>query len=196
MAVSAQQVKELRESTGLPMMDCKRALEESNGDATKAVEVLRKRGMKVADKKASRATAEGVIGSYVHHNNKLAVLLEVNCETDFVARGDDFKNFVKDVCMHIAWARPMCVRRDELDPALVEKEREIVAAQLINVPEEKRARAVEGKLEKSLYALKVLLDQPFCKDDSKTVEQVLKELIGKLRENIVIRRFVRMDLTE
>jgi len=196
MAISAQQVKELRDSTGLPMMECKKALVETDGDAEKAVEILRKRGLKVADKKASRETREGVIGTYVHHDNKLAVMVEVNCETDFVARGDDFKQFVKDVCMHIAWANPLCVTRDQLDPELVAKEKEIVAATLTKVPEDKREKAAEGKLAKTLYAQKVLLDQAFSKDDSKTVEQVLKELIGKIRENITIRRFARMKVGE
>ena len=196
MAVSAQQVKDLRETTGLPMMECKRALEETGGDAEKAIEVLRKRGLKVADKKASRETREGVIGSYLHHNSKVAVLAEVSCETDFVARNEDFKAFVKDLCMHIAWAKPMCVKREELDPALVAKEREIAAESLKNVPEAKRDRAVDGKLEKTLYAQKVLLDQVFCKDETKTVGTVLKDLIAKLRENIVVRRFVRFELGE
>lgn len=196
MAISAAQVKELRDSTGLPMMECKKALEESNGDPEKAKEILRKRGLKIADKKASRQTHEGIIGSYVHHNNKIAVLVEVNCETDFVARNEEFRGFVKDLCMHIAWAKPLAVRREELPAELVAKEREIASATLTKVPEAKRQAAIEGKLEKTLYAQKVLLDQPFCKDETRTVGQVLSELIAKLRENITIRRFVRFELGE
>jgi elongation factor Ts len=196
MAIDAQQVKGLRESTGLPMMECKRALEEAGGDPEKAKELLRKRGLKVADKKAGRQTAEGVIGSYVHHNKKIAVLAEVNCETDFVARNEEFQAFVKDVCMHVAWAKPLCVRREELDADLVRKEREIVAEQLKKVPEAKREKAVEGKLAKGFYAQKVLLDQAFCKDEDRTVGEVLRDLIAKLRENVTIRRFCRIELGE
>jgi elongation factor Ts len=196
MAVTAQQVKELRDSTGLPMMECKRALEETGGNAEKAVEVLRKRGLKVADKKSSRETREGIIGSYMHHNDKIGVLLEVNCESDFVARNEDFRAFVKEVCMHIAAMKPACVRREELDPELVAKEKAIAGESLKKVPEAKREKAVEGKLAKTLYAQKVLLDQPYSRDDSKTVDQVLKDLISKLRENVVIRRFVRYELGE
>jgi elongation factor Ts len=194
MAISAKQVKGLRDATGLPMMECKRALEEADGDAVKATEILRKRGLKVADKKAHREVKEGVIASYVHHNNRIAVLIELMCETDFVARNDQFKAFGKDLCMHIAWARPDCVRREELDPALVEKEKEIVGEQLKKVPEAKREKAIEGKLAKGLYAQRVLLDQPFCKDDSKTVGEALRDLVSKLRENITIGRFCRMEL--
>jgi elongation factor Ts len=196
MAISAQQVKELRENTGLPMMECKKALVETDGDAEKAVEILRKRGLKVADKKSSRETREGVIGNYVHHDGKLAVLVEINCETDFVARNDDFKAFVKDVCMHIAWANPDCVKREQLDAGLVAKEKEIAAESLKKVPEDMREKAVEGKLEKTLYAQRVLLDQIFCKDDTKTVGQALLDLIAKLRENITIRRFSRLKVGE
>jgi elongation factor Ts len=194
MSIGAMQVKELRERTGLPMMECKRALEETGGDQEKATEVLRRRGLKVADKKAHREMAEGLIASYVHHNDRIGVLVELTCETDFVAKSDDFRAFARDVCMHIAWADPACVRREELDPELVQRERDIVAETLKKVPEDKREKAVEGKLAKSLYAEKVLLDQPFTRDDSKTVGGALKELVAKLRENISIRRFSRLQL--
>ncbi len=194
MAISAKQVKELRDATGLPMMECKRSLEEAGGDQAKATEILRKRGLKVADRKAHREVKEGIIASYVHHNGKIAVLVELMCETDFVARNEHFKGFGKDLCMHIAWARPECVRREELDPALVEKERDIAAEQLKKVPEAKRAKAVEGKLVKGLFAQRVLLDQRFCKDDSKTVDEALRDLIAKLRENMTIGRFRRLEL--
>ncbi len=194
MAVTAKQVKQLRDSTGLPIMECKRALAEANGDPKKATEILRKRGLKVADKRAHREVKEGILASYVHHNGKIAVLCELMCETDFVARNEQFKAFGKDLCMHIAWARPDCLRREELDAALVEKEKEIVAEQLKKVPEAKRERAIEGKLAKGLYAQRVLLDQSFAKDDSKTVGEALRDLIAKLRENITVGKFCRMEL--
>ena len=194
MAITAKQVKELRDSTGLPMMECKRALAEAEGDPEKATDILRKRGLKVADRKAHREVKEGIIASYVHHNGKIAVLCELMCETDFVARNEQFKSFGKDLCMHIAWAKPDCVRRDGLDPALVAKEREIAAEQLKKVPEAKREKAIEGKLAKGLYAQRVLLDQRFCKDESKTVGEALRDLVAKLRENIAIGKFRRLEL--
>jgi len=196
MPVDARQVKALRDETGLPMMECKRALEGAGGDPEKAKENLRKSGLKVADRKAGRETREGIIASYVHHNGRIAVLVELNCETDFVARNAEFKAFARDVCMHIAWARPDCVSREQLDPALVAKEKEIVAATLTKVPEAKRDKAAEGKLAKTLYAQRVLLDQPFTKDETRTVGEALKDLVAKLRENATIRRFVRMELGE
>ncbi|MHC4506044.1 MAG: translation elongation factor Ts [Planctomycetota bacterium] len=198
MAIDAKQVKELRDNTGLPMMECKRALEEAKGDQAKAKDILRKSGLKVADKKAHRETSEGLVGSYIHHDGKVGVLCEVNCETDFVARNEDFQEYVKLLCMHIAFADPTCVRRDELDPDLVAKEKEIAAESLKKVPEAKREKAIEGKLAKSLYAEKVLLDQPFAhpKFEGKTVGAALKDLIAKLRENITIRRFHRMKIGE
>ena len=198
MAISAQQVKELRQSTGLPMMECKKALQESKGDPEKAKEILRKRGLKVADKKAHRETKEGLIGSYVHHDGKTAVLCEVNCETDFVARNDEFREFVKLLCMHIAFADPDCVRREELDPELVAKEKALASEQLKKVPEDKRERAIEGKLAKTLYAQKVLMDQEFAHPtyEGKTVDAALRDLVAKLRENITVGRFCRMRIGE
>jgi len=198
MAISAQQVKELRQSTGLPMMECKKALQEADGDAEKAKEILRKRGLKVADKKAHRETKEGLVGSYIHHDGKTAVLCEVNCETDFVARGDDFQEFVKILCMHIAFADPVCVKREDLDPELVAKEKAIAEEELKKVPEDKRALAVEGKLAKGLYAKKVLMDQEIQHPtyEGKTVDGALRDLVAKLRENITINRFCRMKVGE
>jgi elongation factor Ts len=196
MAVGAKEVKALREATGLPMMECKRALEESGGDFDGAKEIMRKRGLKVAEKKAGRETREGFIGSYVHHDGKIGVLVEIVCETDFVARNEEFRQFAKEVCMHIACYRPACVAREELDPELVAKEREVVMASLGRIPEAKRAQAAEGTLAKTLYAQKVLLDQPFARDETRTVGEVLKDLIARIRENMVIRRFVRMELGE
>ncbi len=198
MAISAQQVKELRQNTGLPMMECKKALQEADGDAEKAKEILRKRGLKVADKKAHRETKEGLVGSYIHHDGKTAVLCEVNCETDFVARGDDFQEFVKILCMHIAFADPDCVQRDQLDPELVAKEKALAAEQLQKVPEEKRERAIEGKLAKGLYAKRVLMDQEIQHPtyEGKTVDTALRDLVAKLRENITINRFCRIKIGE
>jgi elongation factor Ts len=198
MAISAQQVKELRQSTGLPMMECKKALLEADGDAEKAKEILRKRGLKVADKKAHRETKEGLVGSYVHHDGKTAVLCEVNCETDFVAMNDEFQEFVKILCMHIAFSDPDCVRRDQLDAELVEKEKALAAEQLQKVPEDKRGMAIEGKLAKTLYARKVLMDQEFQHPtfEGMTVDTALRNLVAKLRENITINRFCRMKIGE
>ena len=198
MAINAKQVKELRDNTGLPMMECKRALKEAKGDQAKAKDILRKSGLKVADRKAHRETREGLVGSYLHHDGKLGVLCEVDSETDFVARNDEFREYVRLLCMHIAFADPTCVRREELDPALVAKEKEIAAESLKKVPEAKREKAIEGKLAKTLYADKVLLDQPFAnpKFEGRTVGETLKDLIAKLRENITIRRFHRMKIGE
>ena len=180
------------------MMECKKALEESKGDAEKAKEILRKRGLKVADKKAHRETKEGLVGSYIHHDGKTAVLCEVNCETDFVARNEDFQEFTKKLCMHIAFADPVCVRREQLDPELVAKEKAIAEEELKKVPEAKRAMAVEGKLAKGLYAKKVLMDQEFMHPtyEGKTVDEALRDLVAKLRENVTINRFCRMKIGE
>ncbi len=198
MAISAQQVKELRQNTGLPMMECKKALLEADGDVEKAKEVLRKRGLKVADKKAHRETKEGLVGNYIHHDGKTAVLCEVNCETDFVALGEDFQEFLKILCMHIAFADPDCVRRDQLDPELVAKEKALASEELQKVPEDKRERAIEGKLAKSVYAKRVLLDQEIKHPDyeGKTVDIALRDLVAKLGENITISRFCRMKVGE
>ena len=195
MAVSAREVKEFRDATGLPMMECKKALLEAGGDVEKAKRLLRERGVAVAAKKAARETREGVVGAYVHHNQKVGVLVEVNCESDFVARNEDFKAFVKDLCMHVAWARPACVRREDLDPALVQAGREEAEAAAKNSEESDREKAVETEMEK-FYAKHALLEQPFCKDESRTVGQALKDLIAKIRENITVRRFVRYELGE
>ena len=198
MAIDAKQVKELRDNTGLPMMECKRALEEAKGDQAKAKEILRKSGLKVADRKAHRETREGLVGSYIHHDGKVGVLCEVNSETDFVARNEEFQEYVKLLCMHIAFADPDCVRRDELDAGLVAKEKELASEQLKKVPEDKRERAIEGKLAKTLYAQKVLMDQEFAnpKYEGKTVDAALRDLVAKLRENLTIGRFCRMKIGE
>jgi len=196
MAISAQQVKELREETGLGMMDCKKALTEAGGDKEKAKDILRKKGLKAAEKRAGRSTGEGTIGAYVHFNGKLGVIVEVNCESDFVARSDDFKEFVQDVAMHIASTSPDCIGRDEIDPELLAKEKAILVEELKKVPEQAREKAMEGKLVKGFYAQHCLLDQPFVKDDKKSVADVLNALIAKTGENCKIRRFTRLQLGE
>lgn len=197
MTISANMVKELRESTGAGMMDCKKALTETSGDFEKAVEFLRKKGLSKAAKKADREASEGFIGSYVHHNGKLAVLVEVNCETDFVAKTDDFQDLVKNLSMHIAAANPLYVKSEEVPAEVIEKEKEIIKAQLAkeNKPENILDKIVEGRITK-YYSENCLLNQPYVKDDKKTIQDLVNENIGKLGENIVVRRFVRLTIGE
>ena len=197
MQVTSEMVRELRERTGAPMMDCKRALVESEGDLEKAIELLRKQGMATAAKKAGRHAGEGVVGSYIHAGGKIGVLVEINCETDFVARTDDFQDLVKDVAMHVAAADPRFVTRDEVTDEVLAQEREIYKEQALasGKPENIVDRIVEGKMEK-FYAESVLLEQPFVKDPDRTVEQVVAEKIGKLGENIQVRRFARFQVSE
>ena len=195
MAITADLVKKLREKTNAPMMDCKKALEESNGDLEIAVDILRKRGQVVALKKAGRSAKEGVIGSYIHSNSKIGVLLEVNCETDFVARSEDFKQFVKNVSMHIAATSPSYVSREEVPGPILEREKNVLKESVKNKPENVLEKIVQGKLEK-FYSEVCLLDQPFVKDDKITIKEYLHELIGKTGENILIRRFVRLQVGE
>jgi elongation factor Ts len=198
MSITAQQVKELREKTGIGFMDCKQALEESGGDMPKAIEYLRKKGLATASKKVGRTTSQGIITSYIHGNGKIGVLVEVNCETDFVARTDDFQGMVKDIAMQIAAYNPTYVSREEIPQEVIEKEREIAKAQLgdTNKPEEIVRKIVEGKLEKNFYARVCLLDQPFIKDDSKNVQSLITDTIAKLGENILVSRFARFELGE
>jgi len=195
--VTAAQVKQLRDSTGAGLMDCKTALKETDGDMDKAVEYLRKKGLAAAAKKAGRIATEGVVISYIHSNYRVGVLLEVNCETDFVAKTDDFKQFAQDIAMQIAAMNPECVRREDFDTAVLEKEKEIARAKAIadGKPEKILDRIVEGQVTK-LYSERVLLEQAFVKDDKKTVEALLKELVAKVGENCQIRRFVRYELGE
>ena len=193
--ISAQMVKELRERTGAPMMDCKGALTEAGGDAEKAVELLRKKGLAKAAKKAGRKAADGVVASYIHAGGKIGVLVEVNCETDFVARTDDYQQLVKDVAMHIAAADPSFVRREEVTDEVLETERRLYREQALEEgkPEAVVDRIVEGKLKK-FYGEAVLLEQPFIKDTDLTIEKLIAEKIGKLGENIQLRRFARFQL--
>jgi len=197
MAVTAKQVKELREKTGAGMMDCKQALTETEGDLEKAVDYLRQKGLAQAQKKSSRVTSQGVIDSYIHAGGKIGVLLEVNCETDFVARTDEFLSLVHDVAMQIAASAPRCVRRDEVTKEDLEREREIYTAQAKEQgkPEKIIEKIVDGKMEK-YYAENCLLEQPFVKDTDKTVEDLVKEKIASIGENLVVRRFVRFQLGE
>ena len=196
MQVTSEMVKELRERTGAPMMDCKRALVESEGDLEKAIEHLRKQGMATAAKKAGRHAGEGLVGSYLHAGGKIGVLIEINCETDFVARTDDFQQLLKDLAMHVAAADPRFVTRDEVTEEVLAQEREIYKEQALGAgkPENIVDRIVEGKMEK-FYAESVLLEQPYIKDPDSTVEQVVAEKIGKLGENIQVRRFARFQLS-
>ncbi|MEM1202343.1 MAG: translation elongation factor Ts [Acidobacteriota bacterium] len=197
MKVTAQMVKELRERTGAPMMDCKKVLQETGGSIEDAIQALRKKGLAAAAKKAGRATAEGAVGSYIHAGGKIGVLVEVNCETDFVARTDDFQALVRDVAMHIAAADPRFVRREEVTEEDLVKEREVYEEQVRaqGKPENLIERIVNGKMEK-YYSESVLLEQTFVKDPDKTVKQMISERIATIGENIQIRRFERYVLGE
>lgn len=196
MAISAEMVKELREKTGAGMMECKKALEESNGDFEKAVTVLRQKGLASASKKAGRTASEGIISSYIHMD-RIGVLVEVNCETDFVARTEDFRSLVKDIAMHIAAANPVYISREQVPEEVVEKEKEIYRAQISGKPAQVVEKIIEGKLEK-FYNDTCLLDQVFIKDPEQKlkVKDLITEKIAKLGENIVVRRFARFQLGE
>ncbi|WP_028986590.1 translation elongation factor Ts [Thermicanus aegyptius] len=197
MTISANQVKELREKTGAGMMECKKALTEANGDMEKAIEILRERGLAAAAKKAGRIAAEGLVESYIHMGGRIGVLVEVNCETDFVANTDEFKEFVKDIAMQIAAYSPLYVSKDEVPAEVLEKEREIYKQQAMNEgkPEQIAEKMVEGRLKNFLKEV-CLLEQPFIKDGDKTVQDLVNEKISKIGEKISIRRFVRYQLGE
>lgn len=197
MEITASQVKELREKTGAGMMDCKKALTETGGDFEKAVEFLRKKGIASAAKKAGRATREGAVASYIHGEGRVGVLVEINCETDFVARTDQFKDFVKDVAMHIAAASPQWVTPEEVPAEVIAKEKEIAVAQMQsqNKPQAVLEKIAEGKIKK-FYEDTCLMQQAFVKDPGKSIEQLQKEAIAGLGENISIRRFARFVLGE
>jgi len=197
MNISASQVKVLRDRTGIGMMDCKSALVEAEGDIDLAIDILRKRGIAKAEKKLYRAADEGIIWSYIHPGNKLGVLVEVKCETDFVARNGDFTTFVKDIAMHIAATNPVAIKREEISEEILEKEKEIYREQAKgqNKPEKIIERIVKGKLEK-FYQENCLLEQPFVKDPQITIKEYLTSTIAKIGENINISRFVRFQLGE
>ena len=199
--ITASAVKSLREKTGAGMMECKNALTEANGSEEQAIEILRKRGLASARKKEGRIAAEGAVGSYIHMGGKVGVLVEVNCETDFVARTDEFQQLVKDIAMHIAAAEPRYVSREEVEAEVLDKEREIARAQATNDPKNANKPAqvidkiVEGRVGK-FYEESVLLDQPFVKDPAKTVNELLTEKIAKTGERITVRRFTRYKMGE
>lgn len=195
--ITAKMVKELRDKTGAGMMDCKKALGESEGDLEKAVKYLREQGIAAASKKSGRSTSEGLIYSYIHPGDKLGVLVEINCETDFVARTDDFKFFAKDIAMQIAAADPRVVERGELTPEIIEAEKEVFRNLALKEgkPEKIIDRIVDGKIDK-FYSEACLMEQPFVKDNDRTIGDVVTDIIAKLGENIKIRRFVRYRLGE
>jgi elongation factor Ts len=195
--ISAEQVRKLRERTGAPMMDCKKALEACNGIEDEAEVWLRKKGMSTAAKKATRITSEGSVASYIHAGGKIGVLVEVNCESDFVARTDDFKDLIKDIAMHIAAADPKFVRKEDVTPEAFEKEKEIYRAQAASTgkPAPVVEKIVEGKMAK-FYEEVCLLDQPFVKEPGISVHQLIASKIGKLGENISVRRFARFKVGE
>ena len=195
MSIPASKVKELRDLTGAGLMDCKKALAENDGDIKKAIEFLRKKGITKAEKRAGKSAKEGIIETYVHTGNRLGVMVEINCETDFVARTDDFKSFAKEIAMQIAASNPLVVTREQLASELIEKELEIYRTQAQNTgkPEKIIDRIAQGKLEK-YYQEVCLLEQSYIRDPNKTVKNLLMELIGKIGENISIRRFIRYRL--
>jgi len=195
--ISAKDVSELRRKTGAGMMDCKRALEESGGDMEAATTLLRTKGLADAAKRAGRDANEGIVDSYIHQGGRVGVLVEVNCETDFVARNEEFQAFVHDVALHIAALRPEYVSVEDVPDEFKEREKAIFLEQMNNVPEQAREKAIEGKLKKALAEI-ALLEQAFVKDveakKPRTIEELRAELSGKLGENITIRRFVRFEL--
>ena len=197
MEVSASTVKELREKTGAGMMDCKKALAETGGDMEKAIDYLRQKGLAAAAKKADRTAADGAVGAYVHTGGKIGVLVEINCETDFVARTAEFQGLLKDIAMQVAAANPRCVRRDEVSSADLDKEKAIYRQQALESgkPEKVVDKIIEGKIDK-FYSEVCLLEQSFIKDPDKKVQDVVNEAIARLGENIQVRRFARFHLGE
>ena len=197
MSVSAQEVKELREKTGAGFMECKAALAETHGDVEKAIDLLRKKGLSSAAKKAGRETREGLIGSYIHVGGKVGVLLEVNCESDFVARTEDFQQLVKDLAMQVAAADPRFVRREDVTPEVLERERDIYMEQAKSTgkPKPVLEKIVDGKMEK-YYAEACLMEQPFIRDPKVTIHEVISAKVAKLGENIRVNRFVRFKIGE
>lgn len=197
MQIDAKTVKALREKTGAGMMDCKKALVEANGDQEKAVTLLREKGLASAAKRAGRIAAQGVVDAYIHMGGKVGVLVEVNCETDFVARNEEFKDFVKDICLQVAATNPLYLSRENVPVAILEQEKEILRKQALceGKPEKIVEKIIGGRLEK-FFQENCLLEQLFIKDDKKTIQELLKEKMAKIGENIVIRRFMRFEMGE
>ncbi|MEK6576176.1 MAG: translation elongation factor Ts [Nitrospirota bacterium] len=197
--IDASLIKELREKTGAGIIDCKNAIAKANGDLNKAVDLLRIKGVGIAEKKAGRTTSEGIIGYYIHHDEKIGVMIEVNCETDFVARNEDFKGFVKDLAMQIAGANPppVYVKTEDIPPEIIEKEKEIYSAQAreSGKPEAVIQKIAEGKIEK-FYSERCLLEQPFIKNPDFKIKDLLVQRISKVGENISVRRFIRFKVGE
>ena len=195
VTIAPKDVAELRARTGAGMMDCKRALEEAGGDMEKASEILRKKGIAKAEKRSGRTASQGLVVSYIHHNHQVGVLLEINSETDFVARNEAFKELARDIALHIASADPIAVTADEIPAELIERERRIAEEQVAaeGKPENVRGKIVEGKLKKFI-AERTLLEQPYVRDDKKTVGDLVKEVSGKLGEAITVRRFARFQI--
>ncbi len=197
MEISVELVKDLRQRTGAGIVDCKKALQESKGNVEAAIDYLRKKGLAMAAKKAGRIASDGLISSYIHAGGKMGVLVEVNCETDFVAKTEEFQNFVKNIAMHIAAANPQYIRREEIPEEILKKEREIYRTQALEAgkPEKIIDKIVEGKMER-FYSEVCLLEQTYIKDSDLTVKELLEAMIAKVGENIAIRRFVRFQLGE
>lgn len=195
MEISAKMVSDLRATTGAGLMDCKKALVEAQGNEEAAIEILRKKGVATAAKKAGRTAAQGLVAAYIHSNNKVGVLIEVACESDFVAKNENFKAFVKDLCMHIAAAAPLCITREEIPADVIAKEKEIAMAQLADdkKPEAIKEKIVAGKLDKIISGM-ALLEQPFVKDDKMTVGDLLTHKIATIGEKIEIKRFTRYQI--
>lgn len=197
MAVTAERVKELRETTGAGMMDCKKALEQAGGDMEKAIGILREKGSAVLSKREAKATTEGTVACYIHTGGKVGVMVELDCETDFVAKTDDFKELAHDIAMQIAWSQPEYVSREDIPEARIEQEREIHHQWALNQgkPEAALPKIIEGRLEK-FYSTVVLLDQPFIKNEDVSISELIREKAGKLGEKIVLQRFVRYRVGE
>ena len=195
--ISAATVKQLRDKTGAGIMDCKEALSECNGDISKAVDFLRKKGLATAAKRAGKATTEGIIESYVHMDNKLGVLVEINCETDFVAKNEDFKEFAKNIAMHITATNPVSIRPEDVPKETIDKEKEIYRAQVLDMgkPEQIADKIVDGKMKK-FFKENCLMNQDYVRDSNITIEDLLNEMVAKIGENITIKRFARFKIGE
>lgn len=195
--ITAEMVKELRTLTGAGMMDCKKALVETGGDKEKAINLLREKGLASAAKRAGRIAAQGVVDSYIHMGGKVGVLIEVNCETDFVARNEEFKDFVRDICLQVAATNPLYLSRENVPAAVIEEEKEILRKQALREgkPEKIVEKIIGGRIEK-YFQENCLLEQPFIKDDKKTIQELLTEKMAKIGENIIIRRFMRFEIGE